>query len=103
MVQRCRGDVDSAKHPCKLFDSAFFVQHRNGRQGSTLEDFFRNAEVMGSEFGNLRQVSDADDLMVSGKLEKFETNDLSRAAADTGIDFIEDDGFDGIGLSQDGF
>ena len=58
---------------------------------------------MGSEFGDLRQVSNADDLMVRGKFEELVPNNLSRAAADSGIHFIEDDGFDGIGRGQDGF
>ena len=41
---------------------------------------------------NLRQMGNAEDLVGGGDLFEFFPDDLGNAAADTGIDFIEEQG-----------
>ena len=56
--------------------------------------------MMVAEFCDLRQVGDTDHLMMLGKIGQFFANDLGHAAADAGIDFIENHRFDRFGFRQ---
>ena len=68
MIQRGLGDFFPAQHSGNLPVAIFFFKWLDGRQGSTVRDMFRDAEMMLSEFGYLRQVGNAYYLVMTGKL-----------------------------------
>ncbi len=55
-----------------------------------------DSEMMVPESGNLRQMGDADDLMMFGEIQKFFSDNLRHPSADAGVHFIKNDGFHSV-------
>jgi hypothetical protein len=66
MFQGGAGNGFPAQHPSKLVDPLLLIHRSNGGGGSALPDFFLDEIVGAAETGDLRQVSDADELVFFG-------------------------------------
>src|SRR5579885_1699416 len=86
-----------------LPDALLRAQFVHERNGAIIEDLLVNAVVSIGEGSDLRQVRDANDLVIARKLPELLAHDLTAAPADTSIDLIKDEGGRGISISEDGF
>src|SRR5205085_4057177 len=89
---RAGGDRFAAEHARDLGDAlVVLVEPADARTRVAGGVFFPDVEMRRAEAGDLRQVRDADDLIPGGELLQFAADDFRNAAADAGVDLIEDE------------
>src|SRR5579885_2087016 len=92
-----------AKHLPNLNGSLLISQRAHLGNGAIPIDLFGNVKVRITKGGNLRQVSDANHLMVGSQIPQFFPNNLTTAPTDATVNLIENQGWRRVGCRQDGF
>src|SRR5207253_3449823 len=82
----------AAEHPRQLLHAFLVVvEPADARARVAAGVFLPDDEVRRGEAGDLRQVGDADDLVPRRELLELPPDDLGDAAADAGVDLVEDE------------
>ena len=110
------GNVFAGDHFGEFVEAGFTVHDGDGGNGFAggggAGGLFADGEVAVGEGGDLREVGDAEDLVEGGEGAEFFADDGAHAAADVGVDFVEDEYGDAIAaadaagvtaLGEDGF
>ena len=84
MLERLLGDLDAAEHARQFADPLVLGQLFDARERAPFLDRFLNDEVSVRHSGNLRQMRDAEHLMVRRDLLQFFPDDLRHSPANTG-------------------
>src|SRR4051794_4562355 len=83
-------DRFAAEHARDLLDAGRLVQPANRRARSSAVDAFLDCEMRIGVSGDLRQVRDAERLECRPQRAQLAPDDVGDAAADAGIDLVED-------------
>src|ERR1700722_10839016 len=92
MFPRCLGQLRTREHACHFFGALFSCDLSNRGSGSTGGGAFFDQVVLIGKRGNLRKVRDAQHLIGLRQRLQFFADRLRRAAANSGIDFVEHEG-----------
>ena len=71
VFQSSCGDILATQHPGNFLLAVLCAQRQNGRLGSTICHVLGNAEMMPAEFGDLRKMGDADNLVMRCQVRQF--------------------------------
>src|ERR1700682_2382345 len=85
------GVFGAGEHAGDLFDATATVEFGNTHCRSTRDDCFFHEQVTIGKAGDLRLVRNAEDLICFRQLLQLYTHSFADAAADPGVDFVEDD------------
>ena len=99
----CRSQFFAAQHAGDFIDSLRLIQSFKGSPGSPLGNRLHHFEVMIAKFCNLRQMGDADHLVMARQMQELLAHHFGYPPADARIDFIKNDAFHCIGCGQDRF
>src|SRR3990170_865886 len=95
------GNLKAAEHARHLVDPLRRLELFYRRHRSAFADLLEH-DVMGvGQGGDLGQMGDADNLMGGGHLFQFLADDLGDAAADAGVDFVKQKGWDVAGREHE--
>ena len=97
------GGGGSGGHFGEFEDAGFALHDGYCRDGFVFGLGFFDGEVAVGEGGDLGEVGDAEDLVDAGEGAELFADDGAHAAADVGVDFVEDEDGDAVGLGEDGF
>ena len=102
MIQCGLRDLLPTQHPGNFLVTIFFAERLDGCLCSARDDMLGYAEMMLTKFCYLRQMGDADNLVMAGEFRQFAADHFGCTASDTGIHLVKYDGFHRIGFGQNG-
>ena len=88
------GDFFTAEHAGDFFDAFGFAEGADAGAGGFLVGVFADLQVLMGLGGDLGQVGDAQDLVVAAEGLELLADGFGDGAADTAVDFVEDQGRD---------
>jgi hypothetical protein len=91
MLQAGVSDLCAAQHARDFVSASPIVEHANLRFGATVIFAFLNGEMLIGKRGDLREMSDAENLLRASESFELLANGFCSAAADADIDFVEDE------------
>lgn len=94
------GNVFAGDHFGEFADAGVPFHALDGSGGFGAFDGFTNCQVTVGEGGDLGEMGDAEDLMDFGEVAEFFADDRAHAPAYVGVDFVEDQDTDAVGLGQ---
>src|SRR4051812_47262884 len=103
LVTRDLGNALAADHFREFFDPRRAMDERDGGLGDAIIDALADGEVAVGITRYLRQVRDAQDLLMHGELAQFFADDRAKTAADVRVNLVEDQHADAVGLGEDSF
>jgi hypothetical protein len=90
VLQTGVGDFCAAQHARDFVSASPIVEHADLRFSTTVIFAFLNGEMLIGERGNLREMSDAENLLRAGKSFELLANGFGSSATDADVDFVED-------------
>ena len=95
------GGVAAAEHAGDFFDAGIRIQRFDASAGAAGLDRLADGEVAGAACGDRGQMGDGDDLSAAGGFGELAADGVGGFAADVGVDFVEDEQGDAVGLCED--
>ncbi len=89
MIDRLLRNFDTAKHPREFLDAFFFAQDNHSGSGCLAIGDLAYSKMLAGEAGNLRQVSDAQNLAFRAKLLQPAPNHFRNTPANPAVDLIK--------------
>ena len=89
MGLRC--GAGGAEHTRNLRDAGASRHLRESRDTAAVHDLLGNKEVVRSEGGNLRKVSNGNDLVIAAEFEHLHTHSAGNFSAHVGINLIKNE------------